>query len=263
MAFLNLTPEQLELLIKIVTASVIAVAMFIADRLVRRAITRYSSRLKLEKHIENILKLIARIAIVAIGLPIVLQQFYGDIGVAVLSVSALAGAAIGFAATQTVGNFLAGIYIMVSRPFLLNDYVKIGDVEGQVREITVNYTKIYTPTYNYMEIPNRKVLDSKILNYSQGDVFDYTFQVGFPHDIANEELINKCIVPALEKFYEKHKDVLPRKPEFSMSKMDRLGRSFAIRVFFPEKKTKTFYDIQPELLQNIVNNWDNLRKQKK
>jgi len=262
MAFLNLTPEQFELLIKIVAASVIVAAMIIADWLIRRAITRYSTRIRLDRHLENIFKLLARILVIAVGI-VALLQLSGLPDTWFLSVSALAGAAIGFASTQTVGNFLAGVYIMVSRPFLVNDYVKIGDVEGQVREITVNYTKIYTPTYNLMEIPNRTVLDSKILNYSKGNVFDYTFQVGFPHDVTNEEIINKCIVPALEKFYEKYKDVLPRKPEFSMSKMDRLGRSFAIRVFFPEKKTKTFYDIQPELMQNIVNNWDNLRKQKK
>jgi small conductance mechanosensitive channel len=262
MAFLNFTPEQLQLLTEIVTALVIVAAMILADLLARRAITRYSKQMKLQKHLENIFKLLARILIVAVGL-IALLQLFGLPDTWFLSVSALAGAAIGFASTQTVGNFLAGVYLMVSRPFLVNDYVKIGDVEGQVREITVNYTEIYTPTYNLMEIPNRKVLDSKILNYSTGDVFDYTFQVGFPHDIPNEELINKCIVPAIEKFYEKHKDVLPRKPEFSMSKMDRLGRTFAIRVFFPEKKTKTFYDIQPELLQDIVKNWDNLREQKK
>lgn len=260
MALWDLTPEQQ--LITIVTALAIAVAVIIADRLIRRAITSYSRRMKLQRHLENIFKLLARILVVAVGLVALLKLFELP-DTWFLSVSALTGAAIGFASTQTVGNFLAGVYLMVSKPFLVNDYVKIGDVEGQVREITVNYTKIYTPTYNYMEIPNRKVLDSKILNYSKGDVFDYTFHVGFPHDVPNEELINKCIAPALEKFYEKYKDVLPRKPEFSMSKMDRLERGFAIRVFFPEKKTKTFYDIQPELLQNIVNNWDNLRKQKK
>lgn len=262
MAFLGLDPQQLQFLIKIVIALVIAVALIIADRLVRRAIARYSSRLKLEKHIENVLKLIARIAIIAIGLPVILQQFYIDIGVAVLSVSALAGAAIGFAATQTVGNFLAGFYIMISRPFLVNDYVKIGDVEGHVREITVNYTKIYTPTYNLMEIPNRAVLDSKILNYSKGATIDYTFQIGFSHDLTNEELIKECIAPAIDKFYEKYKGILPKKPEFSMYKMGRVERGFNIRMFFPEKKIETFYEIQPELIRNIANNWDAYRKQK-
>jgi small-conductance mechanosensitive channel len=176
-----------------------------------------------------------------------------------IGISALTGAAIGFASTQTVGNFLAGLYLMISRPFMVRDYVKIGDVEGQVKEITINYTKIYTPTYNITEIPNRKVLDSIILNYSgRKNIIDYSFPVGFPHhkNIKNSELIEECIQPAIDEFYIKYEKILSKKPEASMSKMDRLGREAMIRIFFPEKKVKKFFDIQPELLQKICDNWD-------
>lgn len=130
-----------------------------------------------------------------------------------VGLSALTGAAIGFASTQTVGNFLAGLYIMISRPFMVGDYVRIGDVEGEVREITINYTKIYTPTCNIMEMPNRKVLDSTILNHStQKNLIDYSFQIGFPHleTITNQELITNCIMPPVEEFYNKYKDLLLR-----------------------------------------------------
>jgi len=177
----------------------------------------------------------------------------------------LTGAAIGFASTQTVGNFLAGLYIMISRPFMVRDYVKIGDVEGEVREITINYTKIYTPTYNITEIPNRKVLDSIILNYSgKKDIIDYSFKMGFPHleNRTNKQLIEDCIKPTIEKYYEKYKDVLPKKPEASMSCMDRLGREVNIRMFFPEGRINEFYDLQPELMRDIVHCWDKFKAQK-
>jgi len=145
--------ENIILVLKVV---IVLVGAIVADRVVRRAIKRYSKRIGLVKHIENIFKLIARIIIFAAAITIILPIFNIDTSV-ILSISALSGAAIGFAATQTVGNFLAGLYIMISRPFTVSDYVKIGDVEGQVREITVNYTKIYTPTHNLIEIPNRQV----------------------------------------------------------------------------------------------------------
>ncbi len=254
----------IENLVLLVSGAIVAIAMLIADKMIRRTITRYSKRIKLEKHAENILKLVARIIVVAVGL-IALMSIFGMPSEWFVGVSALTGAAIGFASTQTVGNFLAGLYIMISRPFTLCDYVKIGDVEGEVREITINYTKIYTPTYNITEIPNRKVLDSTILNYSdKQNIIDYSFEIGFPHmeKILNTELISNCIIPAIEKFYVKHKDVLPKKPEVSMFQMDRLGRKFMIRMFFPEGKIDTFYDIQPELLQNIVDNWDTYKMEK-
>ncbi len=256
-----LTTERLLL---ITTVLAILIVTLLADRLIRRAISRYSKRLKLEPHVENIFKLVARIIIVAVGL-VALLSIFGMPTEWFVGVSALTGAAIGFASTQTVGNFLAGLYIMLSRPFMVRDYVKIGDVEGEVREITINYTKIYTPTYNITEIPNRKVLDSTILNYSgRKDIIDYSFQMGFPHleNVTNKELMKECILPAIEKFYNKHKEDVPIKPKLSMSKMDRLGRGFMIRMFFPEGKIDDFYDIQPELMQNIANSWDAYKAKK-
>jgi small-conductance mechanosensitive channel len=249
---------SLETLTFAVEVLVIIAVTFVVDMLIRRALSRYGKRLDMEPHAINILKLIARILVFASGVAALLVVFEFPTEWFV-SISALTGAAIGFASTQTVGNFLAGLYLMVSRPFMVRDYVKIGDVEGEVREITINYTKIFTPTYNITEIPNRKVLDSIINNYSgRKNIIDYSFKMGFPHiDTAtNEELMEKCIKPTIEKFYEKHKDILPRKPEASMLSMDRLGREFMIRMFFPEGKIREFYDLQPVLMQHIVTCWD-------
>lgn len=254
-------------------AVIVLVGAVVADRVVGGAIKRYSKRIGLVEHIENIFKVIARIVIFATAITIILPIFNIDTSV-ILSLSALSGAAIGFAATQTVGNFLAGLYIMISRPFTVSDYVKIGNVEGQVREITVNYTKIYTPTHNLMDIPNRQILDSRILNYSRKDIVDYTFRVGFPPtlpgDITNAGLIEDCIAPVIDSFYNRHKEVFVKKPEVTIATdymgymgsvgLDRLQRTFAVRVFFKEKDVEAFYDLQPELLNEIIKSWDEYSK---
>lgn len=263
----------LENIVLALKAIIVLVGAVVADRVVGRAIKRYSRRLGLVKHIENMFKVIARIVIFATAITIILPIFKIDTGV-ILSLSALSGAAIGFAATQTVGNFLAGLYIMVSKPFTVSNYVKIGDVEGQVREITVNYTKIYTPTHNIIEIPNRQILDSRILSYSKKDIVDYTFRVGFPPtlpgDITNVELIENCIAQAIDVFYNRHKEVFVKKPELTIATdytgymgsvgLDRLQRTFAVRVFFKEKDIEAFYDLQPKLLNEIIKKWDEYSK---
>ena len=264
------TSENMTLALKVI---IVLVGAIVADRVVGRAIKRYSRRIGLVEHIENMFKVIARIVIFAAAITIILPIFKIDTGV-ILSLSALSGAAIGFAATQTVGNFLAGLYIMISRPFTVSDYVKIGDVEGQVREITVNYTKIYMPTHNLIEIPNRQVLDSRILNYSKKDTVDYTFRLGFPPtlpgNITNTELIENCIAPVIDSFYDRHKKMFVKKPELTIATdymgymgsvgLDRLQRTFAVRVFFKEKDVEAFYDLQPQLLNEIIKNWDKYSK---
>ena len=248
---------------------IVLVGTIVADRVIGRMIKRYSRRIGLVEHIENMFKVTARIVIFIAAITITLPIFKIDTGV-ILSISALSGAAIGFAATQTVGNFLAGLYIMISRPFTVSDYVKIGDVEGQVREITVNYTKIYMPTYNFIAIPNRQVLDSRILNYSKKNIVDYTFRVGFPPtlpgDITNTELMQDCIAPVINSFYERQKKMFVKKPELAVATdymgymgsvgLDRLQRTFAVRVFFKEKDVEAFYDLQPQLLNEIIKKWD-------
>mgnify|MGYP003681909411 CR=1 FL=1 len=251
-------------IILVVGALVIGVVTFVLDKLIRRAVSRYGKKVDMEPHAINILKLVARLLIVAGGVVALMSLFKVPTDL-FLAGGALTGTAIGFASTQTIGNFLAGFYIMISRPFMVRDYVKIGDVEGEVKEITINYTKIYTPTYNITEIPNRKVLDSIILNYSgKKDIIDYSFKMGFPHleNRTNKQMIEDCIKPTIDKFYKKYKDVLPKKPEASMLNMDRLGREVNIRMFFPEGRINEFYDLQPELMRDIVHCWDKFKAQK-
>ena len=54
-----------------------------------------------------------------------------------LSLSAVAGVAVWFASSQTLGNFLTGVYIIVSQPFRIEDYVRIANIEGEVKGITL------------------------------------------------------------------------------------------------------------------------------
>jgi small-conductance mechanosensitive channel len=251
-------------ILTIVIALIILVVAFILDKVIRRSISRYGKKVKMEPHAINVLKLLARIIIAVSGVVALLGLF--NVGADwFLGISALTGTAIGFASTQTIGNFLAGFYIMISRPFMVSDYVKIGEVEGEVKEITINYTKIYTPTYSITEISNKKVLDSIIVNYSgKKNIIDYSFKMGFPH-LENKnckQLLEDCIKPTIDKFYTKYQKVLPKKPETGMLTMDRLGREVNIRMFFPEGKINAFYDLQPELMRDIVQCWDQFKAEK-
>ena len=253
-----------EHLITLAMGLVIVAIAFVLDKAIRRSLAQYGKKLDMDPHAINILKLVARLLIVAGGVIALLVLFEVPTDL-FLAGGALTGTAIGFASTQTVGNFLAGFYIMISRPFMVRDYVKIGDVEGEVKEITINYTKIYTPTYNITEIPNKKVLDSIIVNYSgKVNIIDYSFKMGFPHleNRTNKQLIEDCIKPTIDRFHGKYKNILSKKPEASMSTVDRLGREVSIRMFFPEGRINEFYDIQPELMRDIVHCWDKFKVDK-
>lgn len=249
----------------LIIISVIVVAgILITEKLVKRLITRFSQRTALKKHLVNILFFISRIVIYSAGLTLILD-LWGLPTEWFMGVSALGGAAIGFASTQTIGNFLAGLYIMITRPFEVDDYVKIGGSEGEVREITLNYVKIFTPTYTITEIPNRVVLNSTILRCMSGDSIDYSFPMSFAGRVYTaswvplSDLIDKIVEPSIEEFYTEYGRNLSRKPEYSVSDVAFLNRTLMIRMFLPKGKAKILYDTQPELQRMILKRLDVFR----
>ena len=107
--------------------------------------------------------------------------------------SALGGAAVGFASTKTIGNFIAGLYLFMVRPFKVGDYVRVGTVEGMVKEITINYSKILTIGNNVVLISNLQILDRDITNFSyeseeHENLICYTFEIGLSLNVSTDKI---------------------------------------------------------------------------
>jgi len=251
----QLNPEILRLL----GGSIALVTIAIVYLLLSRLISRTGKRLELSVHVKNTFKLLLRLGTMIIAIYAVFAIF-GIPTEIFLGSSALIGAVIGFGSSQTINNFVAGFYILITRPFKIKDYVKIGDVEGQVEEITINYTNLYTPSFNLLKVPNTQVMNSRVLNITHDGFIKYTVSIGFPHDTSNSVLIEQCIQPAIEEFHTKYKEKQLRKPEAYFESSDRLGRSFLIRIFIPLGEARDLYVLKPELLDMIMKRWDMFKK---
>ena len=83
-----------------------------------------------------------------------------------LSASTVGGIIIGFTTTEVMSQIVSGIYLILSGPFGVSDLVKIDDVEGLVLEIGMSYTTVKRFDDTIVQIPNKKILDSKITNYT-------------------------------------------------------------------------------------------------
>ena len=85
----------------------------------------------------------------------------------ILVYSAIIGTVISLSSIQVMNNIISGmIIILLIKPFRIYDYIAIGNMEGVVSEITLNYTKLKTMDGNYVLIPNRSILKSDITNYT-------------------------------------------------------------------------------------------------
>ena len=109
-------------------------------------------------------------SIVAVSLNIALVLgILGYFGIQTTSFAALlagAGVAIGAAWSGMLGNFAAGAFMLVLRPFKVGDFVGIGGIVGTVKELGLFATTIVTPDNVVTLVGNSRVFGDTISNYS-------------------------------------------------------------------------------------------------
>lgn len=142
----------------------------IAALLVARIITVIMlGYLKIRRGFERPPKLINKaisIIIFIISIAVILGYFEVDITPLVAGVG-LGALAIGLALQSTLSNFFAGMHLLSDRPIKIGDFIELDkDTSGFVEDIGWRSTRIKTMVDNLIIIPNAKLADSNILNYS-------------------------------------------------------------------------------------------------
>jgi len=83
-----------------------------------------------------------------------------------MALFAAAGLGIGLALQGSLGNFAAGIIILIFKPYRVDDWVEIQDKFGQVEDIQIFNTLVRTPGKKVLIIPNGQVIEGVVTNYS-------------------------------------------------------------------------------------------------
>ena len=84
-----------------------------------------------------------------------------------LTTSAVGAVVVGFALQDTLGNAFAGLAIQSEKPFRIGAWIRVGDFEGRVTEVTWRATKMRTKSGNFVVLPNNIVAKEAITNYSE------------------------------------------------------------------------------------------------
>lgn len=64
------------------------------------------------------------------------------------------GLAVAFAARETIGNLFGSVIVLLDRPFKAGDFVKVGDIQGEVEMVGIRSTRMRTTDDTQMIIPN-------------------------------------------------------------------------------------------------------------
>jgi small conductance mechanosensitive channel len=164
----QITSTALDLAIKfaprLLVAVLILVAGFYAGRWAGRALLRALSHARLEPPVRALLVRITEVLVLLVFAIMALQ----NLGVELLPLIAglgIAGAGVALAMQGVLGNGIAGLMIMLSRPFNVGDYISIAGEQGVVEDITLFNTTLGHADQSKVVIPNRKIVGEILHNY--------------------------------------------------------------------------------------------------
>jgi small conductance mechanosensitive channel len=191
----GLLPMLIDWAVKIV----LALAIYVIGKWVARRVTKLVSKLMNVRHVDATLVNFLGNIVYAILLVAVIMAALDTLGFPVTSLLAVVGAAglaVGLALKDSLGNFAAGVMLVLFRPFSKGDFVEAAGVSGKVDDVQIFSTILTTPDNKQITIPNAQVYAGTITNYTAKDMrrLDMVFGVSYDDDlkVAKDVLTRVC-----------------------------------------------------------------------
>lgn len=152
---------------------------------IRRVIRRTLDSVPvLDETLKPFIANLVRYAVLIFVLIAVLNQF-GVQTTSIIAVLAATGLAIGLALQGMLSNIASGVMLLFLRPFNVGEYVEAGGIAGTVAEIGLFNTEIKSSAGPGLVVPNSKIWDGPITNFSRNPTrrFDIAVGIGYDDDI--------------------------------------------------------------------------------
>jgi len=159
-----------------------ALVVLAAGALVARWIGQFVDG-RLQKAMEPPMRLlivrVLRIVVMLFAVVVALDKFGFQIAPLVAGIG-VAGLGVGFALQGVLGNLVAGLTIIFTKPFRVGEYIEILSVRGDVSKIEFFSTTLIHPDRSHVVIPNRRIVGEILHNY--GVMRQLHLAVAVPHD---------------------------------------------------------------------------------
>ena len=154
-----------EILPNLTMAIVILILGLWLIRLTNKLVRKFFQEKDYDLTLENFLRSFINIALKILLFVLVISQL-GVQSSSLIAIIGAAGLAIGLALQGSLSNFAGGVLILLFKPFKVGDFISAQGLDGTVKEITIFYTKLITFGNQIAILPNGKLSNENVLNYS-------------------------------------------------------------------------------------------------
>ncbi|MEA1971903.1 MAG: mechanosensitive ion channel [Candidatus Cloacimonadota bacterium] len=244
--------QAIEIGVKYGLKIIIAVLILIIGRLISKGISRVINKILKKREVEPTIISFSTSLIYFALLTLVIISAISQLGVQTSSFVAVIGAAglaVGLALQGSLSNFASGFLILIFHPFRTGDYIEAAGTAGIVDKMHIFTTQLKTPDNRIIIIPNSKLTDDNITNYSANKIrrVDLTAGIGYSDDIDKTK---KVLYQILESDDRVLKDP---KPMVALTELADSSVNFLVR---PWVKTEDYWDFYFEIYEKIKKGFD-------
>lgn len=201
MEFLKTQEQWIPMAIEYATALLLAIVIFYVGKLVVGRVVSVCRRVMLSRGTDETLVNFVCSILRWVGLLFVAIAALSQLGIDTTSLVALLGAAglaIGLSLQSSLGNFAAGVMLIIFKPFKKGDFVEAGLATGVVESISIFTTTMTTPDNKEVIVPNGAIIGNNITNYSARPTrrVDMVFGIGYDDDLHKAKTILEEIIAA-------------------------------------------------------------------
>ena len=217
-----------------------------------------------KKHVEPPIIMLAvrvvRLLIFLVALLQALEKLSVPIGPALAGIG-VAGVGIGLALQSVLGNLVAGLSIIFTKPFRVGEWIEIAGVSGQVKTIELFSTTLLHTDLSRVVIPNRKIIGEVLHNYGNVRQLDLSVGVAYgtnlndataivrrvlssnprvlkePAPIVGVTLLADSSINIAIRPWTKVEDFIPAQVEINQAVAEQL-RAANISIPFPQREVR-------------------------
>lgn len=171
----------------VIVTVIILVLAFLIIKWTSRFINNTGTKFELDATLIQVLNEIIKYTVFALAITIILNEIGINITAIALSLG-IVGIVVGFAARDTISNFISGLFVLGDKTFKVGDIIEISDKKGKVFNMGFRVTKLITPENNIITIPNSNFSKNVHINHTLLEEKRVDLNVIIPYSVKMEDI---------------------------------------------------------------------------
>jgi small conductance mechanosensitive channel len=232
--------------------ALVAIIIFYVGRMVARLITKGLHNLMQSREVDKILETFVCNLIYWMLMTFIIIAAMSQLGIqttSLIAVMGAAGLAVGLALQGALGNFAAGVLIVMFRPYRVGDYVEAAGIAGTILQVQILTTMLKTADNKLIVVPNGQIMSGIITNYSAHETRRVDMVVG----VSYEDDIDK-VRATIQELIDADERIL-KDPEclIAVSELADSSVNFTVR---PWVKGADYWGVKFDLTEAIKKRFD-------